>query len=83
MASGRFAPEGAGREGTVAEPRDILSDPGTIAQRVPEVHEQYTSLFESPQPGEYDVCSMDDKKTAGEYNSYHQTPTSGARGVND
>lgn len=62
---------------------DVDTDPGTIAWKQPESHEQYPSLFEEVQQGEGDLCDMDHQKTAEEFNSYMQPSTSGQRGGAD
>jgi len=62
---------------------DLEGGPGEIAWKQPESHEQYPSLYEQPQGGETSVCDMEQRKTADEYNSYHQPSTSGQRGGAD
>lgn len=62
---------------------DVTSGPGEIAWKQPESHEQYPSLYEQPQQGEDVVCDMEHKKTAAEYNAYHEPSTSGQRGGAD
>lgn len=63
--------------------RDIEANMAHIAWKQPEIHEQYGSLYEELQPGEYDVFDLSNLTDAASYNSPHGPDKSGQRGGAD